>query len=158
MFYVNPILLKCVFNINFDLAIDRLMQLMASQIKFILQSKMMAVVPRQRFKKLLTLMGLVVYFIDQQLLKTLNFLNIRSDLHPESKDIINSLDVKETIEEIIEDIETEDRIQLCRILRLFMMQMIDLHTKLITRSETTFAIIDNIIKIGLILYGKVFFS
>ena len=158
MFYVNPILLKCVFNINFDLAIDRLMQLMASQIKFILQSKMMAVVPRQRFKKLLTLMGLVVYFIDQQLLKTLNFLNIRSDLHPESKYIINSLDVKETIEEIIEDIETEDRIQLCRILRLFMMQMIDLHTKLITRSETTFAIIDNIIKIGLILYGKVFFS
>ena len=158
MFYVNPILLKCVFNIHFDLAIDRLMQLMASQIKFILQSKMMAVVPRQRFKKLLTLMGLVVYFIDQQLLKTLNFLNIRSDLHPESKDIINSLDVKETIEEIIEDIETEDRIQLCRILRLFMMQMIDLHTKSITRSETTFAIIDNIIKIGLILYGKVFFS
>jgi hypothetical protein len=58
----------------------------------------------------------------------------------------------------LEDIDKEELAEFERILRLSMSMMIDLHLKLITRSDFTLKIIDRLNESLFVFYSKIFFA
>lgn len=67
------------------------MQVLMKELKNLLSTRVMALVPRETFRKGLQLANFVIYFTDENLLQNVNLLNVRTDLTVETKQVIGSL-------------------------------------------------------------------
>ena len=138
----------------------KLMQVLMKELKNLLSARVMALVPRESFRKGLQLTNFVIYFTDENLLQNVNLLNVRTDLTADTKEEIGRLvrEGKEVNQFILEGHSTEERLEVCKLLRLSLVLMIDLHLKLITRSDFTLTLIDRFSLSCFVLYAKLYFS
>jgi len=77
-----------LYHKQFEVVMQKLMVLLVNELSGILHSKLIALIPREKFRKCLNLANFCIYFIDENLIQTVNLLNIRSDLHPASRELI----------------------------------------------------------------------
>lgn len=138
----------------------KLMQVLMKELTNLLNARVMALVPRETFRKGLQLANFCIYFTDENLLQNVNLLNVRTDLTVETKEEIGRLvrEGKEVNQFILEGHGTEQMLEMCKLLRLSLVLMIDLHLKLITRSDFTLNLIDRFSLSCFLLYCKLFFS
>lgn len=136
------------------------MQLLMKELKNLLNARVMALVPREAFRKGLQLANFVIYFTDENLLQNVNLLNVRTDLTKDTKEEIGRLvrEGKEVNQFILEGHTNEEMLEMCKLLRLSLVLMIDLHLKLITRSDFTLTLIDRFSLSCFVLYAKLYFS
>ena len=87
-FKANPTLLKCLYHPYFQTFIHHLLGLLIAELKNMLQSKMMVLVSRERFRRALNLANFLIFFTNESLIQTVNLLSIRSDLEPITKQLI----------------------------------------------------------------------
>lgn len=101
-----------------------------------------------------------IFFTNETLLQTINLLHIRSDLHPETQQLINQYtrDIQEIDHQIMDSLSKDQLAEMAKLFRICMNGMIDLHLKLITRSDFTLKIIDRLNSSIFVLYNKILFS
>lgn len=136
------------------------MQLLMKELKSLLAAKVMALVPRETFRRGLQLANFVIYFTDESMLQNVNLLNVRTDLTPDTKEEIGRLvrEGREVNQFILEGKSSEELLEMCKLLRLSLVLMIDLHLKLITRSDFTLTLVDRFSLSCFVLYSKLYFS
>ena len=59
--------------------------ILIKEIKSILSSKMLVLVDRERFRKALSIANFCIFLTNQNLIQTINLLNVRSDLDVQTK-------------------------------------------------------------------------
>lgn len=59
------------------------------ELKSLLSAKILALVPRDKFRKALQLANFCLYFTDEGLLQNIALLSVRSDLAPSTKEQVN---------------------------------------------------------------------
>lgn len=59
------------------------------ELRGLLSTKILALVPRERFGRLLSLANLVIFLSDENMLQSINLLTVRTDLDPATKEEVN---------------------------------------------------------------------
>jgi hypothetical protein len=137
-----------------------MLEVLVGEVRGLLSTKVLALVPRERFGRLLTLANFVIFLADESMLQSINLLTVRTDLDPPTKEEVNRW-AKEGLEApqlVFEEVPAEELLETGKTLRLGMSLMIELHLKLITRSDFTLTIVDRLSQACFVLYCKLFFS
>ena len=62
--------------------------ILIKELKSILESKMLILVSRERFRKALNIANFCIFLTNQNLIKTINLLSVRSDLDAQTKELV----------------------------------------------------------------------
>ena len=156
---VNEFLLACVYHPNFEEVIRRIFDLLVDEMRQISEARIMAMVPRERFRKCLNMSNFCLFFTDETNLQTIGTLQVRNDLHPDTAEKVREYTRgKREIGQPLEGFNIDQQVELCRLLRISMGWMLELHTKLISRSDFTLSIIDQLNRTCWMLYCKLYFN
>ncbi len=137
-----------------------MVEVLIKEVKAILSAKVIALISRERFIKILHLTNFIIFLTDQNLIQNINLLNVRTDLGQTTKEIVNEFakQNREINQFVFQSYSNEQLLDLTKLLRLVIILMIDLHLKLITRSDITLNIIDQLNQSCFVLYSKLLFS
>ncbi len=59
------------------------------ELRGLLSTKVLALIPRERFGRLLILANFIIFLADESMLQSINLLTVRTDLDPPTKEEVN---------------------------------------------------------------------